>query len=66
MTVKYNKIEDTGKPGFRHRFGGVVVDERDDAGDFLFFCLRELGGSVTVEAVQPSDSDVWDLEIRGV
>ena len=66
MTVEYHKIEDTGKPGFRHAFGGVVVSERDDMGEFLLFGLRELGGTVTVEAVQPSDSDVWDLEIRGV
>jgi len=66
MKVDYKKLEDAGKPGFRHAFGGVGVNRSDDAGMFLFFCLRELGGTVTVKAVQPNDSDVWDLEIRGI
>ena len=63
MKMDYDKIEDEGRPGFRHKFDGVNVQE--DVGAFILFCHRELGPAITVETVQPSYSDTWELEIRG-
>ncbi len=65
MKTDYDKIEDAGRPGFRHTFGGIGGNKQEEVGAFIFFCHRELGRVITVEEVQPNDSDTWELEIRG-